>query len=394
MKRTTIRALPSKEMAEVLYKLETYALQPSPPRRDKEEFQDLLIKRQGCTYFALYENEEPVACVASTAMTQNVRGSLFAMGGVWGVATAPSARRKGYSRQLLTQLMKSDKENGRPLSCLYPFREIFYERLGYVNFPRSHKMHLNIRALLPLAKKDFGGEVELVMLGNGYERYFALLRQIRERTHGMALFDIPDIDRAQRSQLWLALAKVADQVVGGMLYHIKGERPTEYRLRALRFYYTTSQSKFLLLGWIARHIDQAAEVEIHLPADELPETWMADLVAGMEPAWRGPMGRVLDVAGMAGMPTGTGRFSARINDPLCPWNEKTWLFETVNGKLQVTSARDAECELSIQGLSALIYGTHNPADFEILGWGNPSPELQHSLHSMFPRRMPYLHEDF
>ncbi len=394
MTRTTIRELQSDEMAEVLYELETYALLASPPRRDQGEFQDIIMKRQGCTYFALYEKEHPVACVASTAMTQNVRGVMFAMGGVWGVATAPSARRKGYSRQLLTQLLKSNKENGRPLSCLYPFREVFYERLGYVNFPRSHKVSLNIRALLPLTKKDFGGQVELMMLGEGYDRYISLLRQIRERTHGMALFEFPDVDRAQRSQLWLALATVADQVVGAMIYHIKGERPTEFRLRALRFYYTTSQGKYLLLGWIARHIDQAAEAEIYLPADELPETWTADLVSGMEPAWRGPMGRVLDIAEIAGLPAGRGSFSARISDPLCPWNEKAWQFETVNNRLRVAPASKSDCELSIQALSALVYGTHNPSDFEFLGWGNPSPELQHCLRSMFPRRLPYLHEDF
>ncbi|HSF81811.1 MAG TPA: GNAT family N-acetyltransferase [Anaerolineales bacterium] len=394
MTLTEIRELQPQEMAEVLYELETYALQASPPRRDREEFQSIVKELQGCTYFALYENELPVACVASTAMTQNVRGGMYGMGGVWGVATNPSARRKGYSRRLLAQLMLHNKENGRPLSCLYPFREVFYERLGYINFPRAHKVHLNIRALLPIAKKDFEGEVELVHLEKGYDEYLNLLKQMRERTHGMALFDIPDINRAQSSNLWLALAKDAGQVVGGMIYRIKGERPTEFKLSALRFYYTTSQGKYLLLGWIARHIDQTAEVELHLPPFELPETWMADLVAGLEPAWRGGMGRILDVAALAGMQASPGSFSARLNDPVCPWNEKIWRFETHNGLLQVDAAQRTDCELSIQALSALVYGTHDPADFAFLGWGNPAPELQHTMGRMFPRRLPYLHENY
>jgi hypothetical protein len=49
------------------------------------------------------------------------------------------------------------------------------------------------------------------------------------------------------------------------------------------------------------------------------------------------MGRVVDVARIGGMETGPGGFTARVSDPLCPWNEGVWRFETVDGKLQVIS---------------------------------------------------------
>ncbi len=108
------------------------------------------------------------------------------------------------------------------------------------------------------------------------------------------------------------------------------------------------------------------------------------------------MGRVVDVAKLGGMHTGPGRFTARIADPLCPWNEKTWQFETVDGLLQVSSA-DANavgCDLSIQGLTALVYGTHDPGDFAIRGWGSPPPELQSAMRAIFPPMVPHLHERF
>ena len=108
------------------------------------------------------------------------------------------------------------------------------------------------------------------------------------------------------------------------------------------------------------------------------------------------MCRVLDIARLNGMQVGPGRFSARVRDPLCPWNEGVWEFRSEHGILQVEQHTHSEfdCDLSIQSLTALIFGTHNPGDFAIRGWGNPSPALQTSLREMFPPREPYLHEYF
>lgn len=63
-----------------------------------------------------------------------------------------------------------------------------------------------------------------------------------------------------------------------------------------------------------------------------------------------------------------------------------------DGILQVSAGDEADCDLSIQALAALIYGTHPPGDFPIRGWGDPSPEVQATLRTMFPPLVPYLHE--
>jgi hypothetical protein len=56
--------------------------------------------------------------------------------------------------------------------------------------------------------------------------------------------------------------------------------------------------------------------------------------------------------------------------------------------------RQTGCDLSIQGLSAMVYGTHNLGDFAYRGWGNPSAALQNTLQEMFPLQPPYLDEMF
>jgi GNAT superfamily N-acetyltransferase len=395
MPHTTIREIHGDKRLDVMYWLDTYAFRSSPPLSDEAGWREMFGQRQGIiTCLALFEDQAPVATAVGTAMTQQVRGALFGMGGIWGVATRPAARRKGYSRRLLSRLLAAVREEGRVLSCLYPFRESFYQRLGYVTFPQTRTAKLTPSALLPLLKKDLGGQVELVLIGDGYDVYRDYLRKLRERTHGMALFDAEQKASAQRNNFWLALAKVEGEVVGLMLYDLKGKSVAEFNFRAVHFYYDTSQGRYLLLEWIARHVDQASQVEVWLPPFELPETWLADLQVSTAPAFRAPMGRVLDVARIGGMHTGPGRFAARITDPLCPWNGGLWQFETLEGTLQVSAADRADCDLSIQALAALIYGTHDPGDFVIRGWGNPAPGVQDTMRGMFPPRLPYLHEHF
>jgi len=393
---TAIRELHGDEMLEAMYGLNAYAFHASPPLTDKAEWQEVIRHREGFVYYALLEENTPVAGAASGAMTQQVRGALLSIGGIWAVATHPAARRKGYSRAVMARLLAAVRDAGQPLSCLYPFRESFYERLGYVTFPLPRTAKLTPLALLPLLEQDLGGQVDLIPISDGYETYRDYLCTLRQRTHGMALFDHPDRFSVQRNRVWLAVARAGGQVAGMMLYDLKGQDVTEFTLRAFRFYYDTGQGKYLLLQWIARHADQANRVEISLPPFELPETWLADIKVTTESEIRAPMGRVVDVAELGGMYTGPGRFTVRVADPLCPWNEGIWQLETVDGRLRVSAAdaNVAGCDLSIQALAALVYGTHDPGDFAMRGWGNPAPEMQAAMRAMFPPMMPHLHERF
>ena len=106
------------------------------------------------------------------------------------------------------------------------------------------------------------------------------------------------------------------------------------------------------------------------------------------------MARVVDIARIGGMQTGPGRLSVRVHDPHCPWNEGTWQLETANGRLQVRRGGEPDCELSIQGVSALVYGGHDPGDLPIRGWADVSQEALAAMREMFPPRLAYLHEWF
>jgi predicted acetyltransferase len=277
-----------------------------------------------------------------------VRGKLFPAGGIWGVVTLPATRRKGYSRQVLASLLSAEKDSGKVFSNLYPFRESFYERLGYVTQPSPIIARLSPQSLAPLLGKYLGGEVELKLIGDAFDTYRDYLEKMRQRTHGMAFFDIGDRMVAQQNRLWAALAMVGGEIEGLMLYNLQGEEVTKFNFAAYRFYYTTSRGRYLLLDWVARHIDQADKAEIWLPPNEHPETWLADIQVKIESQVRAPMSRILNVAEISGMETGSGNFSARIIDPLCPFNEGDWKFESIDGRLRVSRTDGADCELTIQ----------------------------------------------
>lgn len=60
-----------------------------------------------------------------------VSGKIFSMGGLAGVATLPEARRKGAVKQMISYYFDWMKDNDHPVSTLYPFKESFYEKVGY-----------------------------------------------------------------------------------------------------------------------------------------------------------------------------------------------------------------------------------------------------------------------
>jgi hypothetical protein len=283
------RPLQAEEFLNALFQLNQYSLHPSPPFQNKEEWMAVVRERKGVTCHAVFEEETPVSIAASTAMTQNMRGKLFPASGIWGVSTHPSARRKGYCRQAMASLLAAERETGKVFSNLYPFRESFYERLGYVAFPLTKIARFTPPALSSLLKMETGGEVDLQLIGAAYDTYREYLAGMRPGQHGMAFFDFDDRFVANRNTLWVALAKFDGKIEGLMLYRIQGEEVTKFNFAAYRFYYQTSRACYLLLNWIARHVDQADRVELWLPADDYPETWLADLQVKAESAIRPAM---------------------------------------------------------------------------------------------------------
>jgi hypothetical protein len=88
------------------------------------------------------------------------------------------------------------------------------------------------------------------------------------------------------------------------------------------------------------------------------------------------------------MSLGEGRYSARIIDPFYLWNEECWRFESRDGKVDVSRIAMADCELTIQGLTAPINGAHILQGMPHHKWDNPGKALQSIQRDMFPKMIP------
>jgi len=391
-----IRIMDQDEVQTLTRMLTRYAFSPSPPLPTYEAWaHDMEIYGTHTLYIGVFEHGKVLACAGVTTLTQNIRGQLYAGGGVCDVSVHPEARRRGIARSMIKYIFQHLYEHGIPTSQLSAFRESFYTRLGYTTFTLPHIVRFSPVALQPLLKKDLGGSVELLELAKNVQPYLDFLQQMQQKVHGMALFaPARSVKDRQSKQAWLALARVEGRVVGAMTYKITNNKED---MKVDSFWYENAQGRYLLLEWFARHIDHANTIEIRLPSYERPETWWPDMEIQLGSVVTDTplLGRLVDITRLSGMQSGPGQATIAIKDEYCPWNEGTYSFESNDGKLHIErSAQTPDCTLSIQGLSGLIYGTHEPQSFAIREWGNPSPQVQETLLSLFPPKEPYLFERF
>jgi predicted acetyltransferase len=299
---------------------------------------------------------------------------------------------------MMGELFENMKEHGEAVSSLFPFRESFYGRLGYVGFPQMRLMEFSPLNLSPILKVDVPGEVEVVHIKEGFDEYWEFLKGIQPTVHGLSLHpESAAVGMRDRGQNWLAVARHNGHILGTMMYSISGYGK---ELNISQFYYTNSQGKYLLLQWMARHGDHVKTIWLKSQATDLLETWAYDLQLAVHtrfhvnPFHPTPMGRVTIVEYLSGMQVGDGKFSATITDPYCEWNNGTYTFEGSNGELKVSKTSKADFELSIEGLSALVFCGSDPADFVYRGWGNPPEKAQAAMRQMFPSAFPFIHSDF
>jgi predicted acetyltransferase len=397
MNETTLRRIKTGDMYEQGNFLRSYAFGPTPPLWKTDDPDDIpwqQAPREQTESFVVQDGDQIMATATNLPMTQNVRGRLMPAWGVWGVTTHPAARREGYARRAMKALLEAGHDAGQPLTLLYPFRQSFYQRLGYVGFPQPRKALFRAENAGRVLKLDVPGEVELLCTDEHFDRWMAFLRHMQPRIHGFGLsdFDWPETWIKFKDANWLVLAHIDGDVHGAMIYKMTGDIG-RFDMKIRNFYYDDVRARYLLLDWIARHTDHAGSVEIGLACYEQPDLWLEDLKLDYQGGFA-PMARVLNVTGIGGIPTGPGSFTARIHDPHAPWNEGIFRFETSDGVLQVSAAQTADCDLSIQGLTALVYGTHDPVTFAIRGWGNPAEAVQAAMRAMFSPQQPHLHAMF
>jgi predicted N-acetyltransferase YhbS len=393
-----IRLISDEERLTTSRPLQAYAFGASPQSlAELARLREQPPRATGDVTLVAVEGSAALATVAAALMRQNVRGRVYPMAGICGVATHPQARRQGHVRALLTRLLGQMRDEGYPVSALYPFRPSFYERFGYVGLPQTRTVTVATADLVPFLRADLSGKIDWQRIGEGYPAYRAFTEDLLPRRHGFALFSAQRAERLRDDDdRWLVTARVGGEVIGAVTYRIAqfgGD------LRADHLLATGPVGRALLLGFFARHVDQVARVVFTVAPDETPEMWATDMATHTEtrtasPTTRAPMARVLSVTGLAGLPVGTGRVAVEIVDD--PFIAGRYLLDGGTGALEVTpgEAAGATATLTAAGFSALVYGVLDPLEVAVRGLGTVPAAAVDGLRTLFPRRVPYLVADF
>jgi predicted N-acetyltransferase YhbS len=393
-----IRQISDGERVTLSLPLQTYAFQPSPAApAELARLRDTHRYYEGNVTLVAEDDGVVMADVSAISMRQNVRGTVYPMAGIAGLASDPLVRRRGYARALVVEILSLMRDQGHPVSSLYPFRPSFYQRFGYVGLPKARTVMLSPADLDGLLRVDLPGKITRELVGKGYEAYRGFTQQLLYRRHGFAV--LPDFRAVQLHDLddrWLAMARVDGEVVGAVTYRIAGYGGD---LVADDLLTTSPLSRALLLQFFARHVDQVSRVVATVAAGETPELWATDLAAVTEarisfPGSPAPMARVLSLDGLVGMATGPGRVAVEVVDD--EFLAGRYLLDGMDGRLDVVRDRTVEpwATLTVAGLSGLVYGVLDPEDVVVRGLGRVSLEAAEQLRELFGRCAPYLFAAF
>ncbi|MEV6522681.1 GNAT family N-acetyltransferase [Longispora sp. NPDC051575] len=387
-----IRSVPPEERPTVSLPIQQYAFSATPGPSfpyDARYHRDNAV-------LAAYDGDRVLACATRIPMTQNVRGGILRMAAVAGVAAVPDARRGGHVRALLDRQLADAAAEGFAVSTLYPFRTSFYERFGYVSFPEPARVSIDPASLAPLLRADLPGEVTWHPVADAYDDLRDLHARLQRTTHGVALR--PDYSAEwvrDGNESWAAVARVAGEVVGALLYRITGHHG---ELSGGPLLAVDPTARALLLSFLARHVDQVDAVTLTPHPDERPELWSTDIavtgtVRSTPTDVFAPMARVLSVPALAGIGVGAGDVTVAVDDPL---TGGTWRLGSDGGALVVRpSDAEPEATLTGHGLSALVYGVLDPAELAVRGFAPSLPaDVADRLRTLFPKATPWLVENF
>ncbi len=385
---------------EAISELERYAydLPPDYMEMSKERFPLNFDE-----HFLVEDKGRLVATTRLVALEQNVRNVWKKMGGVSMVATAPEDRRRGEFRRLMTHMNEYMHNEGYATSVLYPFKDTFYATFGYVNCPPMLRVVANPEHLKRW-KLPPNYSVERMSYADAMEHYKAIQTKVGETTHGATR-------RSSRRWEELSIGMKAQVAVvfgpdggleGLMIHRHKGyldlygdENMGKMEVR--EWYWTSQDARSALLNYVYLHTDQIRRVEI--PVNPLTNDYyqwiegpnIMELKSGLC-----FMARCVNVErSLEGLPAPeTGAVTFRVEDSLCKWNDQTYLLEAKKGSLSVKPLGESKADtvLTIEGISALVYGTMTMEELVPFGWIQGSnPEV---FLDWFPRKYTWMYEHY
>ena len=308
---------------------------------------------------AVYDPEgEMKAAMILLPDVLNMAGAHMPMGSIAGVVSLPENRRGGWVGHLLVESIREMKEQGIPISALYPFKQSFYQRYGWDLAAAWLEHEIPVELLSPsrkragLVRRYLPGEAPVKTLLGLYGRHTAseLGYMVRDEW-----FWHNRVNRSWGKPQWETAvwqpAKSAEPE-GYMLYRF-GEENGQRHLIIKELVGLTQAAERGLLGFVANHDSQVKNCRIRFLRDyplwhlvENTHDVQSKLIAGWQL-------RLVDLKSAfeqrpwPGAPNGS--LVIGVLDEHAPWNSGTWRILFEGGQATVTPAPE-----ELPGLSATV----------------------------------------
>jgi predicted acetyltransferase len=317
-------------------------------------------------------------------------------GGIFGVASDPAMRGRGYAGALIKRSLEIMREKGQYLSSLWPFDFRYYRRYGWEWTGETRN------CVVPLELLPSGHEADHVE--GVYEDVIRVLAPLYERKaaqyNGMLARDSKRWEqrttpvRGRQRAAYVYRRDGGDE--GFAILHY-GDKDDE--LRADDIVALTRRAYEGLLGVARRHAMTAKKLMWSAPEIDIFPSILThwDVETKLEPAG---MGRVVDAAAalraLRPPPSLTGEAIVLLSDEHAPWNAGTWriVVEGSGVDVQLTD-RNPGITLDIQALTQAYWGT--PSLLDLRRWERIEvrDEAQFAVWAALLPPMPvWLNDDF
>ena len=319
-----------------------------------------------------FDDGKVVSQVGAFPFTVRLNGAPVSMAGVTMVGTLPAYRRQGLLRKLMTRSFEQMRERNQPLAILWASMGAIYQRFGYGIASDSVRYAFDPRVAGLQEPFEASGHVSLETPEEAYpvikQLYVEWASPRNLAIHrGRALWQASTLHADEKDRpVYVGVYRDAEGTPRGhVVYQFKEEarlgHPGPNQLLKVKDFIALDLDAYKALWQYLLAHDLVGEVQMEGcvgPDDPAPDLLLEPrmLRKGVHDAiWM----RVVDVEGaMVARPYGErGELTFSLSDPMCPWNDGTWLLET-DGRTSAARKVERAAELCVtpNSLATLLAG--------------------------------------
>lgn len=379
-----IKELTEEDYIESL-KLSMYAFQYKVPA---DEIASRIEKLKDHRVLGIWEQNNLAAKLHIIPLHIFMFGEKWKMGGIAGVATYPEFRRGGFVKSLMIESLKQMKEDEQLVSLLAPFDFSFYRKYGWEILSEYKKVTIEKNQLKflnhqPGYLKRYSKETHNEDIEKVYQQHSKCYTGMLVRDSKWWVEHVYD----EESKIAVYYNRF-NEAMGYILYNVKKREMEVQEMVALN-----QEARIGLWNFICQHDSMVEKVFINVSVHDPFPFFLPQPKLEMEltPYF---MARIVDVESvLRKFPflQGKEEIYLHIEDSYAPWNNGSYLIE--DGEVKAFKEKTAPHEvhpprkgiqLSINALSALLFGYKRPNELYEMNYLQGSKEEVDRLEKMIP----------